>query len=437
MGIEAVEAGHKEEREILGRVVSGRGQATTHMAQFAQEIQAITDQPIYPGSLNVILEKPIRFDTRLAATFDGGSRMLWPASLNEIDVWVYRWQHTALHVVEVIAPVQLRSMLGLDDGSPVRLRIWAGAVTTISLTSYTAWAALWVGRNSWPYTRTGYYLRTTNIAQKLGATQRVPRKKASDMVFKLVKSLVSRVPVLHAAAAKLLGRSRAKAKYAFSRMATDGLRDGPLLMRQVRNLLAYTKTSNSAYNAEEFPAGYHSITLNGERLRGQREPGVRIDLAPVDFAGKSVLDIGSNQGGMLFQIRDKIRWGVGIDFDSRMVNAANRIRSALGSSALSFYVFDLEREPLDLIQDFLPEAKADICFLLSVCMWITNWRDVIDFASRHSAAMLFETNGSEQQQGEQIAYLRQIYQSVQKLSGESADDPGQRKRELYYLTDAA
>lgn len=436
IGMGAVEA-TKWQRVFHGRVVRGRGQGAVHMDHFAPEIHAITGRTIFPGSLNVILNGPVRLNSNVAKTFDSGFRMLWPASLNGVDVWVYRWQHTALHVVEILAPNRLRSQLLLEDGTPVTLRIEADAVGRISLTGYATWAALWLARGSWPYTKTGYYHFSSGIAQKLGATQRLPRKKASDIVMNSLKSFVRKVPVARAGAAKVLRLLSRKpnANYVFSRTSTGGLADGSLLTRQVLNLLAYTKTSNSAYNAEKFPAGYHTITLNGEELRGQREPGVRIGLAPVDFTGKSVLDIGSNQGGMLFHIGDKVRWGVGIDFDSRMVNVSNRIKSALGYSTLNFYVFDLEREPLDLIEDFLPDGRADICFLLSVCMWITNWRDVIDFARRHSNAMLFETNGSDQQQAEQIAYLREKYRSVQKLSAESSDDPSQKKRQLYYLTD--
>lgn len=427
----------KREQVFKGHVLPGRGQAAIHINHFMPEIQAITGEEIFPGSLNIVLDRPVRFSCSAAASFDNNFRMLWPASLNDVPVWIYRWQHTALHVVEVIAPVQLRSLLQLDNGSAVKLRVVTDAVGTVSLTGYATWAILWAGRKNWPYTNTGYYMRSSGIAQKLGATQRIPQKKVSIIVIKQLKSFLRGIPIFGAAAAKLRGRSRGKMmkSFTYSRLPTDGLTDRALLIGQVRNLLAYTKTSNSAYNAQEFPAGYHSISINGEELRGQREPRVRIDLAPVDFKGKSVLDIGCNQGGMLFQIRDEVRWGVGIDFDPRMVNAANRIKSALGDERLSFYVFDLEREPLELIQDLLPDGKADVCFLLSVCMWIANWRQVIDFASRHSGSMLFETNGSDQQQEEQVAYLHQKYRSVLKLSNESVDDPGQKKRQLYFLDD--
>src|SRR5690606_3860648 len=149
------------------------------------------------------------------------------------------------------------------------------------------------------------------------------------------------------------------------------------------------------------------------------------------FAGKSVLDIGCNQGGMLFQLERQLRWGIGIDYDYRMVNAANFLNTLRKSDRLHFYVFDLEKEPLDLIRDFLPESKVDVVFLLSVCMWLKNWREVVQFASRISQSMLFETNGTAEQQESQREQLTACYHTVTQISAASEDDPRQRNRRLY------
>ncbi|MET0341048.1 MAG: methyltransferase domain-containing protein [Polyangiales bacterium] len=205
-------------------------------------------------------------------------------------------------------------------------------------------------------------------------------------------------------------------------------------LEQIQNLLNYTKTSGASYAARGFPAGYHSIEIRGVRLEGQRDPQKRFTIVPVDFTGKTVLDIGSNQGGMLLQLRDKIARGVGVDYDHRMVNAANRIRASVGADHLGFYVFDLEKEPLELIRDFLPDGKVDVVFLLAVCMWLDNWREVIDFAASVSQCMLFETNGTDAQQTEQREYLELKYTDVRQLSEASEDDPSQKRRQLFWLT---
>ncbi len=97
---------------------------------------------------------------------------------------------------------------------------------------------------------------------------------------------------------------------------------------------------------------------------------------------------------MLFATKDEIEWGVGIDFDSKMINAANRIRSLRKIENLDFYVFDLDREDLTIIEDFLPD-DVDIVFLLSVCAWIRRWREVIEYCRDLAPHLLFEANGTD------------------------------------------
>ena len=200
--------------------------------------------------------------------------------------------------------------------------------------------------------------------------------------------------------------------------------------RRVLNLLGYTKSSGSDYRAERFPAGYHSIDIGGTLYQGQRNPAQRLASVPFDFQGKSVLDIGCNQGGMLFAVADKVSYGVGVDYDSRMINAANRVRSYKQQRNLDFYVFDLEKENLDYLQDFIRSRKVDIVFLLSVCMWIRNWTQLIDWTSGITDDVLFETNGSREQQKEQAQYLERKFPNVIEVAAQSDDDPGQKFRRL-------
>ena len=207
----------------------------------------------------------------------------------------------------------------------------------------------------------------------------------------------------------------------------DGLDIGTC---KIINLLNYTKRSTSAYDGEGYDVGYHSFNINGKKLKGQRDPTQRFSNVKYDFTGKSVLDIGCNQGGMIHEISDQIKHGVGIDYDSRMINVANRIRAYRKSPNTDFFVFNLEDEPLDMIRDFLPEGKVDVVFLLSVCMWFKNWKDVVKFAFDISDAVLFESNGKVEQQNEQIAYLNELYSKVELLAATSEDDAGQKKRKL-------
>jgi len=106
--------------------------------------------------------------------------------------------------------------------------------------------------------------------------------------------------------------------------------------QKILNLISYAKNSTNAYNAEKFEAGYHTFKINGREFKGQRDPERRLKDVPFDFDGASVLDIGSNQGGMLLSIAHRIKAGVGVDFDYKMVNLANRIAAHDGSSNLRY-----------------------------------------------------------------------------------------------------
>ena len=93
-------------------------------------------------------------------------------------------------------------------------------------------------------------------------------------------------------------------------------------------------------------------------------------------------------------------------------------------------MFDLEKDDLDYIMDLLPENKIDLVLLLSVCMWINNWKSVIKFSYDHSEKLIFESNGKPSQQEEQIAYLGTLYKKVDVIHEFSQDDPGQKSRKL-------
>ena len=203
-----------------------------------------------------------------------------------------------------------------------------------------------------------------------------------------------------------------------------------IMENKLINLLNYTKKSASTYSGELYDVGYHTFNFGDKVLKGQRNPEERFKNVPFDFKGKTVLDLGSNQGGMLNACAKKIKYGIGLDYDARMINVSNRIKEHSENKNLQFYVFNLENEKLEYIQDFLPDDKVDICFLLSVCMWLSNWKELITFVKSISEHLLFESNGSDEQQHEQINFLKSIYTDVNLINEISDDDPLQKKRKL-------
>jgi hypothetical protein len=442
---------------LEGQVVSGRGRAAFDLVTLREEVQTIVGEPLCPGSLNIILNHPVRLVDAAGFPFDLDYRTLWRASLGGIDVWVYRWRESPLHIVEILSSVYLRERLNLKNGDTVTLLISRGQIEKIHFLERFIWAALWTGRRHWFYAYKYYSNHTVRFGKELGATQEqavvrgpIPiglyiakemARLALTGAFKELanwlsasKRMLKSTPVIGALARNL--KLKYKGKYAFLRIETDNcMNHDERLLRQIQNVLNFTKTSNSHYSAKQFPAAYHTINVNGREIAGQRDPSKRLASVPIDFHGKTVLDLGCNQGGMLHQIGSLLKWGVGIDYDPRMINAANRIKSVNASENLGFYILDLQNHPLELIDDFMPDRKADVCFLLSVCMWLKNWQQVIDFAHSKSNSMLFETNGSSLQQDQQINYLEKKYSVVRMLSETSDDDPVQKYRKLLYLAE--
>ncbi len=233
------------------------------------------------------------------------------------------------------------------------------------------------------------------------------------------------------------GKKKKKPQHQLQRLdldapSTDSEHNFDRGARQVINLLNYTKSSGSSYDGVQYDVGYHSLSLGGQKLKGQRDPAQRFESLPFDFTGKTVLDLGCNQGGMVMHHAEQMRWGVGVDFDSRMVNVANKLSKYKGYDNTHFYVFDLEKEPLEIIKDLIPDEQVDICFLLSVCMWIENWQEVIAFCRNLAPAMMFESNGSVEQQQAQIDELKKHYATVELCAATSEDDPKQKKRQLWF-----
>ena len=202
-------------------------------------------------------------------------------------------------------------------------------------------------------------------------------------------------------------------------------------IKRVMNLLSYTRKSGVSYSGGKFNTGYHSFNIKGYEFAGQRNPKLRFENLPFSLKGFSVLDIGCNQGGMLHAFSDEIKFGVGIDYDARMINAANKIKSYTETNNLDFYIFNLESENLEYINDFLPEEKVDVTFLLSICMWIENWKEVIQFAQNNSEKLIFESNGKPEQQEEQIQFLKSTYKNVDLINEKSDDDSSQKNRKLF------
>jgi SAM-dependent methyltransferase len=207
------------------------------------------------------------------------------------------------------------------------------------------------------------------------------------------------------------------------------------------NLIDHAKAKGSPDNSswgrnsqnKKFWAGYQSFEIHNIRVPGCRNPFKRLKEIPYNFTGKTVLDIGTNQGGMLFALADKIKWGVGIDYNSDYVNIANKIKSIKQLKNIDFYTYNVDKDKLSIIKDLIPEEVVDICFLLSVCCWIKKWSQLIDFVYQISQVLLFEANGSEKHQEQIMKYISNKYQKIILVNANSSDEEVQPRvpRKLY------
>jgi hypothetical protein len=194
----------------------------------------------------------------------------------------------------------------------------------------------------------------------------------------------------------------------------------------ILNVLSYGK----GYFGGHHPAGYHSVKLGENLIQGQRNPWMRLQSVPYDFSNKVVLDLGSNMGGMLFAISDKIKFGVGVDFESRAINVANRLKMHYKLNNVNFFSYNLEKDSLELIKAFF-EDEIDICFMLSMAACISNWQDVVMFASSVANTLLYEAHGPELSQKSQIDWIKNFYKNILLIRPTSDDDPQNKNRSLY------
>jgi hypothetical protein len=143
---------------VRGTVASGRGEAKDIFGgvNIGGEMPAL--QPLFPGSLNLLLNFPLRLHLSLGKPFSTSPRFLWHARLkgSDIPVYVYRWKGCPLHVLELVSPIQLRTALGLHDGSVVELELLPEMISNVGWISHCWWTFLWKGRGSWYYTHERY-----------------------------------------------------------------------------------------------------------------------------------------------------------------------------------------------------------------------------------------------------------------------------------------
>jgi SAM-dependent methyltransferase len=180
-----------------------------------------------------------------------------------------------------------------------------------------------------------------------------------------------------------------------------------VMKSRIVNIINYSKDVKKSYGGKTYEFGYHTLHIGDEVLHGQRNNSMRIISIPYSFENKVVLDIGCGPGGMLHTLSSIITFGVGVDFNPRLINLANAVKQYNGLTNIAFYVFDVENEPLPFMLNFLDKyEKIDVCLFLSLAKWVKSWKKVVQYCKSIASMLVFESNGSTLEQKNQIAFVR-------------------------------
>ena len=167
----------------------------------------------------------------------------------------------------------------------------------------------------------------------------------------------------------------------------DGVHGGTLRMLAAMLVEELRAASGSSSDVNDTRYIYHTYDLPGLRIEqpaAQRDVGARLDKYGINFAGRTVLDLGCNIGGLTLGAAARGATCVGVDTDAKRITVANRL-ARFGGLAARFMVGDIHG-PLDAYD-------TDIVFLNAVDAYSDQPNALYEHAaSKAKAVLIFETN---------------------------------------------
>jgi len=179
---------------------------------------------------------------------------------------------------------------------------------------------------------------------------------------------------------------------------------------------------------------YHAATVGALEFPGLRDPSARLRALPIDFGGKSVLDLGCCFGGFLFPLRDEIRWGVGVDNNPRYINVCQKLRAVEKAWNLDFYFHDIEKQPLGLARHLMPEPTVDVALLLRVFA-TGSLSATLTELSGFAQTVVFEPVSSHWAAEQDLKTLRTLFRSVEVIETDIPEPLDGGRHTLYCATD--
>ena len=143
------------DRVILrGRVIGGRGTASK-IRTFTDEVIYFFGEPPVRGSLNLALDKPIRFDPKQIKFMGGKRAFFWAGEIDGMRCLITRAKGHPLHIIEIIAPCKLRDRFQLHDGDWLELQVSRDIlVENLSWGTKVVWNIFWRFRECWHVSKT-------------------------------------------------------------------------------------------------------------------------------------------------------------------------------------------------------------------------------------------------------------------------------------------
>lgn len=198
------------------------------------------------------------------------------------------------------------------------------------------------------------------------------------------------------------------------------------IKNEIKKTCGRSEKTGAWYNRTEF--GYHSFNIGNINVRGQRTPKSRIEIfrKVYNFENKKIIDLGCNNGGMLFHLTE-IKKGVGLDFDQRCIDCANKLKKIFQ------FTYDLEFLYKDLNKPINLKEKFDVAFLLSLGSWIKNWKELYSDISKIAKVVFLETN-NDKEGVDQIKHMSNLGYNINLICDNSKDDTtGNHGRKTYFL----